>query len=66
MALRDLPASKFPLRFQAYSKIYDQLDAAADGFADLGYADLSREMEAARDRLYAAWNAIAEAERNGR
>jgi hypothetical protein len=66
MPLRDLPARRFPLRFEKYSKLYDELNIAATRFANLGYDDLAAEMEAVRDRLHRAWNAIMDAERSGR
>ncbi|CCG42110.1 hypothetical protein [Magnetospirillum molischianum] len=64
--LRDLPRSRFPLTFERYSRLYDQIDAAADRFADLGYSDLAVEMSGVRASLSRAWNAIATAEREGR
>lgn len=66
MALRDLPKRKFPFHFDDYSKMHDQLDKAAAHFEALGYTDLAEEMEHVRNRLWLAWGAITEAEREGR
>jgi len=64
--LRDLPRSRFPLTFERYSRLYDQIAVAADRFAVLGYSDLATEMSGVRASLSRAWNAIATAEREGR
>ena len=64
--LRDLPKGKFPLRFEDYSKMHDQLDKAAGRFAALGYDDLAEELEHVRNRLWLAWGKIATAEQEGR
>lgn len=64
--LKALRKSQFPLRFEEYSRIHDKLAQAADGFAELGYDDLAKELDAVRGRLGQAWDAIAAAEREGR
>lgn len=66
ITLRDLAADKFPLRFEAYSKMHDELTDAAEGFSRLGYENLACEMDAVRSRLEAAWNAIVVTEQAGR
>ena len=65
-ALRDMPRSRHPFRYEQYSKMYDALDAASRRFIDLGYPDLAAEMSAVRARLSQAWDAIFLAEREGR
>lgn len=64
--LADLTAKEFPFRYETYSQIYDDLQLAARRFSHHGYADLAAEMEAVNARLYQAWNAVTEAERQGR
>lgn len=64
--LADLTAEEFPFRYETYSQIYDDLQMAARRFSVHGYADLAAEMEAVNARLYQAWNAVTEAERQGR
>jgi len=63
--LRDLPADKFPLRFEEYSNLYDRLREAASGFANLGYPALAEEVDATRAQLHKAWNAIRDTESAG-
>lgn len=65
MKLCEMPAEKFPFRFETYSKMHDDLDAAASRFAALGYDDLAQELEAVRNRLWLAWGKITTAERAG-
>jgi len=64
--LREIPRTRQPLSFEAYSALYDKITAAEERFADLGLDDLAAEMAAVATRLYLAWNAITTAEREGR
>ena len=66
MALKDMEPADFPLHFDKYSEVYDVLNNAASDFADLGYDDLSQEMQNVRAALSNAWDKITAAERAGR
>jgi hypothetical protein len=66
MALRDLPRERFPLHWDTYSRIYDELIEAGRRFYDLGYPDLATYAEQTLAALKETWNAIVAAERAGR
>jgi len=66
MTLRQIPHLRFPLTFERRGRIDDQLKQAAGRFSELGYEDLASEMDAVRARLDKAWDAITQAERDGR
>jgi len=61
--LLTIKTSKHPLNWKRYSKLYDELNGAARGFADLGHHDLAAAMEKARSELWNAWNLIQAKER---
>lgn len=51
MTIKDILAKKFPFVWDDYSKMHDQLNAAASGFANLGYEDLAADFARARAAL---------------
>jgi hypothetical protein len=61
--LLTIKTSKHPLNWKRYSKLYDELNAAANGFADLGHHDLADAIGKARAELWNAWNLIQTKER---
>ena len=66
MALKDIPQEKFPLLWEDYSEIYDQLDKACARFQELGYDDLAYSVGSVRVLLTEAWDKITQAEMEGR
>lgn len=57
----DIPTEKFPLNFDKYRQLRDDIYAAADGFDDLGTADgyaVSRELIQVQIHLGRAWELI--------
>jgi len=56
--LASIPSRKFPLTWKRYSRLYDELQAAAQGFADTGHPELAAAVANARDELYLAWSMI--------
>lgn len=61
--LTSVKTNKYPLNWKRYSKLYDDLNAAAQGFADLGHHDLADAMGKVRSQLWNAWNLIQAKER---
>jgi len=65
MALRDIPAARFPLRVEKYTKLDDEIKEIASRFSQLGYEDLAREFDEVRVRLDQAWQTMRAAESAG-
>lgn len=66
MRFSDIPTKQFPLRFKTYTRLQDQIQAAADAFDDLGTVDgyvVFRELVEVRARLDRTWALIREIER---
>lgn len=56
--LHTIKTSKFPLNWKRYSRMHAELEAAADGFYQLGHRDLAEAVDRARKALTAAWDEI--------
>lgn len=65
MALRDIPADRFPLRLDRYSEIERQLSEAAGDFDDLGYPEIAKKLDTTLVQLRAAWELIRSTESAG-
>ncbi|MBP2297985.1 hypothetical protein [Azospirillum picis] len=61
--LLSIKTNRFPLNWKRYSKLYDELEAAAQAFYDLGHADLAEGIDKVRTELKNAWELIAAKER---
>lgn len=67
--LTEIPAEDFPLHWNEYSRLMDELQDAGKGFLALGQKgwpdakEIDAQLMKARHQLYIAWNMIAESER---
>lgn len=65
MRFSDIPAHEFPLRYEKYSRLYDEIQAAAEGFDNLGTRDgctVAQELYQVRAKLSRAWEVMREIE----
>ena len=65
MKFSEIPTRKFPLNFQRYCRLQDEIQTAADRFSDLGTVEghaVFLELVEVRARLDQAWELIRQIE----